>query len=89
MSHDMSQLLTDVDAFIDTLGDLDPYQKAQASLAMELAQAIGTAIAAAPVAKELRDLLASLHDQRTAQSAEPDRAEKLRLQREHDHAHWA
>lgn len=59
----MSQLLDDVAAFIDTLGELDAYQRAQASLAIELASSLGTAIAAAPVAKELRDLLSALQTQ--------------------------
>jgi hypothetical protein len=49
--------------FIDSLGALDAYQTATAETALSLARSMSTALAAAPVAKELRSTLEALRDE--------------------------
>lgn len=48
--------------YIESLGDLNEYQDTLAETALSLAHAMGTALAAAPVAKELRSTLDALRE---------------------------
>lgn len=79
--HDVSRLWEDVNGYINSLGNLNAYQKALASLALDLSSSMATAMAAAPVAKTLMETLDKLTESVGADKKKISKIDELAAKR--------